>query len=712
MNIKKITIYLNNNYIGGETVKNLIKLVSVIISVAILMSFAVIANAASPTSSTPHTIFVTFNGDAKTQRSFTWYTDADSLASQVQIGTKSDFSDAATVTGTASAPVTGGDRTNIATAAQVTAAGGDATALATLYHSYNYNITQYVHKALATGLTAGTKYYYRVGAASAWSDTGTFTTQAANATEFSFIDVTDTQGAVNNADYTTCWKPALDKAFKLVPDAAFVMDNGDLTNQGGDLVQWQAFADSAAANLMNTTFVPIAGNHESYVATTEDNAAGAFNLSAALGKFNETGSYQNSFINHFNLKLPSGETNTTAGAYYSFDYANAHFMILNTNFLNDDGTLSKEQVDWLKSESTNSTAKWKIVAFHRAVFSAGTHIAEPDIVALRAQLPSIIAADGIDIVLQGHDHTYMRTKPIDSTGKAVSYTSVTESYNGSLTTFAVNPAGTVYIIPGATNDKFYPVTYNAAPTAGSTVPGDVVSSKIFPDKYLPTLLGAQLNQLDAKVAGDIAATSPNNTKYNAPTFAGIKISGDKLLLTEYQYNIDKGTTATLDTYAIAKPATPTDVINQIAALPAAASLKFSDIAAINAAKKSFDALEGVSQALVTNSATLSTAVYTIPQLQTNDVIAQINTIGEIGSLTYADKARIAAIRKEYDSLTALQQADIYDYIILTNAEQTIADMTAPAAATPTGTSSAALFLSLALLAASGTVIVLKVHRSR
>ena len=218
-------------------------------------------------NSTPHTVFVTFNGDAKTQRGFTWYTDADNLASKVQIATQQDFSDAATVTGSDSVAVQGGDRNNPAPSGTTDKA---------VLHTYNYNITQYMHKALVTDLTPGVKYYYKVGDGSYWSSVGSFTTQAADATEFSFIDVADSQGAVNNSDYINCWKPLLSKAFSTVPDASFVMDNGDLTNQGGDLVQWQTMADSAAENLMNSTFVPVTGNHESYTANAEDNAAGAF----------------------------------------------------------------------------------------------------------------------------------------------------------------------------------------------------------------------------------------------------------------------------------------------------------------------------------------------------------------------------------------------------------------------------------------------------
>ncbi|MDP4120414.1 MAG: fibronectin type III domain-containing protein [Bacillota bacterium] len=483
---------------------------------------------ASAADATPHTIFVTFYGDAKTQRGFTWYTDIDNLASKVQLATNSSFTDAFIINGNPSVPVQGGDRNN---------------------NKGNYYITQYMHKAVVTGLLPGTKYFYKVGDGSTWSSMGSFTTQEANSNSFSFIDVSDTQTS-SNSIYTTCLKPMISKAFETVPGASFLLDSGDITNNGGDLVQWQVMADSVSSNIMNTTFVPVAGNHETHTAGGDDNPAGKFVLSNG---FTITGSYQNSLINHFNINLPSGETNTKFGAYYSFDYANTHVMILNTNYLNSDGTLSQEQIDWLKSECNSTTAKWKILSFHRSIYSVGLHFSDPEVSAMRTQLPPIIAQCGIDVVLSGHDHTYIRTKPIGTSGIINNTTTVTENFNGVNTTFTVNPQGAVYFNSGAGGDTFHASNYNPTASSSSTNAVDIASLKMLPAfaKYLPTVKGAKLNQINVQTTADLN-NSTKNTSYNAPTFAGITISGDKLVFNFYQYNITNSSLALVDTYAIDK----------------------------------------------------------------------------------------------------------------------------------------------------------------
>ena len=46
---------------------------------------------------------------------------------------------------------------------------------------------------------------------------------------------------------------------------------------------------------------------------------------------------------------------------------------------------------------------WKVVSFHKSIYSVASHVTESDIVTLRNGLSPILSQLGIDIVLQGHD---------------------------------------------------------------------------------------------------------------------------------------------------------------------------------------------------------------------------------------------------------------------------------------------------------------------
>jgi 3',5'-cyclic AMP phosphodiesterase CpdA len=50
--------------------------------------------------------------------------------------------------------------------------------------------------------------------------------------------------------------------------------------------------------------------------------------------------------------------------------------------------------------------KWTIVTFHHPIFSSGNDRDNPD---LRAAWRPILEEHGVDLVLQGHDHTYARS---------------------------------------------------------------------------------------------------------------------------------------------------------------------------------------------------------------------------------------------------------------------------------------------------------------
>ena len=274
---------------------------------------------------------------------------------------------------------------------------------------------------------------YRVGDASLnlWSDIGSFVT-ADGDDEFTFINLTDTQAKTE--DEAILSSETFAKASETVEDSEFILENGDIVDTGLNESQWGWVLDHSKESLMNTTFVSSAGNHD------ED---------------------PQSFIEHFNLNTPEGSS-TKTGAYYSYDYDNAHFIVLNTNEDSEEyRNFTPEQIEWLRADikaaQDNENIDWIIANIHKGPYTTSNHATDDDIMGkngVREEIPPLLYELGVDLVLQGHDHIYARTKPIQD-GNAVEADKVTEDYNGIEVEYSVNPDGTIYVIPATAGPKVY-----------------------------------------------------------------------------------------------------------------------------------------------------------------------------------------------------------------------------------------------------------------
>jgi hypothetical protein len=132
---------------------------------------------------------------------------------------------------------------------------------------------------------------------------------------------------------------------------------------------------------MGLAILPVLGNHD------------------ALNK-NNTNANGKNFTDRFNLPKEL-DTGAPAGTVYSFDYGDAHIAVMNTQC----GSLNlKKQAEWLKKDMAASQKPWKIVALHRGPY--GATYDSTDI--RKAWVPTFDTL-GIDLVLQGHDHNYLRT---------------------------------------------------------------------------------------------------------------------------------------------------------------------------------------------------------------------------------------------------------------------------------------------------------------
>lgn len=107
--------------------------------------------------------------------------------------------------------------------------------------------------------------------------------------------------------------------------------------------------------------------------------------------------------------LAAAGENYPQSANYSFDYGNAHVVVLDSN-PNVNWT-TPELVDWLKDDlSKADSAKWRIVTYHHPEFqSSKAHATDR----WMRVLSDLYVKYKVDLVLNGHVHNYQRTKPID-----------------------------------------------------------------------------------------------------------------------------------------------------------------------------------------------------------------------------------------------------------------------------------------------------------
>jgi hypothetical protein len=104
--------------------------------------------------------------------------------------------------------------------------------------------------------------------------------------------------------------------------------------------------------------------------------------------------------------LPENGAPDGVETWYSFDWGDVHFVGLDTE------KTGASQAAWLDRDLSSSDKPWKIVFAHKPPFSSGDHGSDS---AFRSYFVPAMSKYGVQLVLNGHDHDYERTKPIAGT---------------------------------------------------------------------------------------------------------------------------------------------------------------------------------------------------------------------------------------------------------------------------------------------------------
>ncbi|WHY85593.1 FN3 domain-containing metallophosphoesterase family protein [Neobacillus novalis] len=274
------------------------------------------------------------------------------------------------------------------------------------------------NKVTVTNLKGSTEYVYRVGDGTDehWSSVYQYTTR--NTEDYRVMLVGDPQiGASGNATTDTeGWEDTLKKAVEKFPDYSFIMSAGDQVNTSTSEKEYTGFFQSDV--LRSLPLAPVVGNHDNSV----------------------------NYKYHFNQPNESADYGVTnAGGDYYYTYGDTLFMVLNTNNMSG----ASHAAFMREAVAKNPNARWKMVTFHHSIYSAASHSTEAAIVNLRAALFPTIDELGIDMVLMGHDHSYVRT--FNMLGD-LPQKDQTVDENGRV----LNPNGTTYVTANsASGSKYY-----------------------------------------------------------------------------------------------------------------------------------------------------------------------------------------------------------------------------------------------------------------
>ena len=380
-------------------------------------------------------------------RGFSWITDTTATETELYLvksdkGQDADFSGAQKIEGTS---IEGTFKTDGTFSAK------DDVLPSHRGSSNSSEVSLISHKVHVENLEKGKAYSYKVGSEKGYSY-GAFIVEKDNPQSITSIFMSDAQ--TKQPEKLNVWRNtfthAVDRAGK---DLDMTLYNGDQFDQNMEKIDnvrpLRFTMYSKALDVINDYKIDIpymtsSGNHEPTAPYSQ---------------------YLHSDIQYAGYDY--------SGAYYSYDYNYAHFVVLNTN-----NEISSEQLTWLRNDlSSASNAKWKIVMMHISPYSTGDNSVDSENHRILEKVTPIFSQNHVDLVLQAHDHTYNKTLPYkwdhekgftktEHDETVVNFNPQTEQKGDKV--YDKNPNGTYYVTTGAAGHRA------GAPEASDGIYAEVV----------------------------------------------------------------------------------------------------------------------------------------------------------------------------------------------------------------------------------------------
>jgi MYXO-CTERM domain-containing protein len=373
--------------------------------------------------------------------------------------------------------------------------------------------------ARLTGLTASTQYFYKVGHGATLypASASTFTTLSNDPCAPVHFAVVGDNRSDNFLSSTEGVSP---KYAGILADAAattpgFLVNTGDMVRDGTNATMWNDLITQSEPTWSTLASITTQGNHDA-------------------GSVDGDGAPYNQLF-----ELPRNSSTQTED-FYSIDVGPIHFATINSNHTTD--TELTTEATWLDQDLAATAQPWKIVFFHKGIYSRGNHHTgeEQDATGndgvLNATYIPIFDRHHVDLVLNGHSHDYERFAP--SKG-------VDAAFGGSGRQL---PAGNGTSLPATLPDGNTATTYLVSGGGGASTTDVPLLDVNCPDGSC-TFCGVVSNRCNADVFNEDQTASV--LFKGVQHFVSITIDGDTLTAEAIQTD-GAGPTGTLDTFTIKK----------------------------------------------------------------------------------------------------------------------------------------------------------------
>jgi len=200
---------------------------------------------------------------------------------------------------------------------------------------------------------------------------------------FTFIFMSDTQADPEIGDYTV-FGELLELALDHTSQPNLLVLGGDNVNSGNQSAEWEAFWGAAGNKLDDIFVASVAGNHDNNPLLAEQ----------------------------FDLPQTAPENNTE-GFFYTFLKGNIFFLMLDSNIM---GAGNESDVQWLRDQLSSyyaTGADWRVAILHHPFWTVADvprDVQRAEV--MRANFLPVMEANGVDLILCGHQHVYSRTVPL------------------------------------------------------------------------------------------------------------------------------------------------------------------------------------------------------------------------------------------------------------------------------------------------------------
>jgi 3',5'-cyclic AMP phosphodiesterase CpdA len=238
--------------------------------------------------------------------------------------------------------------------------------------------TFYRYEARLERLALDTRYLYRVlSNGRAVTDSIGFRTAAPG--PFDFLVFGDSGQA------TAAQSEVSKRMMEEAPD--LILHTGDIVYPTGSFEQFEhVFFPYYSALLSSVPLFPAPGNHD-YLTDQAHPYLGAFSVPAARVAAEDR------------------------GRYYSFDWGNVHFVSLDSNTpLTEAAAGEGPMLEWLDDDLRESRKFWRIVFFHHPPYVSTFEDLDLQPIRARAHIVPILERHGVEIVFNGHHHSYQRSQ--------------------------------------------------------------------------------------------------------------------------------------------------------------------------------------------------------------------------------------------------------------------------------------------------------------